>query len=106
MDLRIEFIFKKYLDGDTSFQESGLSAFFPKRYNSEDMRETWHRGIKYGIGIGLNHGSIEGQKLDLIQNTTNPKHKEFLEKFYKLANEYNCEIAYHSDHGLMILEKN
>lgn len=106
MNLRVEFIFKHEMDGDTSFQERGLASLLrPSRYDSEDMRETWYRGIKHGIEIGLRRGSVEGQKIDINQNTIDPKHKEFLEKFYKLAEEYKCEISYHPEFGMMVLDR-
>ena len=86
MDLRIERIFKEEMQGDTSFQEkeSGLSLLFgTNKYSKQEMRETWNRGIKHGIEIGLRKASLEGQKIELNKNTTNEKHKEFLEKLKK-----------------------
>ena len=32
--------------------------------------------------------------------------KEFLEKFYKLADEYNCQVQYHPKHGMTVITKN
>ena len=54
MDLRIEHIFREAMKGDTSFQEkeSGLSLLFgTRKYSKQEMRQTWDRGIKYGIEI-------------------------------------------------------
>jgi hypothetical protein len=105
MDLRIERIFKEEMQGDTSFQEkeSGLSLLFgTNKYSKQEMRETWNRGIKHGIEIGLRKASLEGQKIELNKNTTNEKHKEFLEKFYKLSEEYQCAIQYHPEMGMII----
>ena len=30
--------------------------------------------------------------------------KEFIEKFYKLAEEYNCAIEYHPLHGMCVVQ--
>jgi hypothetical protein len=35
----------------------------------------------------LKRASLEGQKIELNQNTLDKKHKEFLLKFYELTNE-------------------
>ena len=71
MDLRVEYIFKQEMSGDTSFQDKGgfLGTLFPTKYDSTDMRETWHRGIKYGIEIGLRRSTLEAQKIDINTNT-------------------------------------
>lgn len=106
MDLRIENIFFSEMEGDTSFKEkeSGLNFFRSNKYSSIEMRETWDRGIKHGIEIGLRKASIEGQKIELNKNTIDPNHKEFLEKFYKLADEYKCAIQYHPEVGMVIID--
>jgi hypothetical protein len=108
MDLRIENIFIEEMNGDTSFQEkdSGLSLFFGKnKYSKQEMRETWNMGIKHGIEIGLRKSSLEGQRIELNSNTTDEKQKEFLEKFYKLANEYKCAIQYHPKIGMVVVNR-
>jgi hypothetical protein len=107
MDLRVEYIFKQEMDGDTSFQDKGefLGTLFPTKYNNKDMRETWHRGIKHGIEIGLRRATLESQKIDINTNTIKPEHREFLEKFYKLAHEYKCEISYHPEFGMIVLDR-
>jgi len=108
MDLRIETIFEEQMKGDTSFQEkeSGLSLFFGgTSYNKHEMRETWDSGIKHGIEIGLNVASLEGQKIELNYNTPDGKNKEFLEKFYRLAEEYKCTIQYHPQKGMVVLDR-
>jgi len=109
MDLRIENIFWEEMKGDTSFQEkpTGLELLF-NRHNFKhqiELRKTWYRGIKYGIEIGLRKASLEGQKLELNCNTKNTKHKEFVEKFYKLAEEYKCAIQYHPEIGMVIISR-
>ena len=108
MDLRIETIFEEQMKGDTSFQEkeSGLSLLFGgTSYNKLEMRDTWNSGIKHGIEIGLNVASLEGQKIELNHNTPDGKNKEFLEKFYKLAEEYKCAIQYHPKIGMVVLDR-
>ncbi len=108
MDIRIENIFAEAMQGDTSFQEreTGLSLLFgATKYSKQEMRETWHDGIKYGIEIGLNRAGLEGQRIELNHNTTNEKHKEFLEKFYQLAAEYKCAIQHHPQIGMVVLDR-
>ena len=108
MDLRVEHIFKEEMKGDTSFQEkdSTLNLLFGNnKYSKQEMRETWDRGIKHGIEIGLRKASLEGQKIELNNNITNQNHKEFLKKFYQLANEYKCAIQYHPKYGMIIINR-
>lgn len=108
MDLRIEHIFREEMEGDTSFQEkeSGLRFLFgTRKYYKHEMREVWHRGIKHGIEIGLRKASLEGQRIELNNNTTNEKHKEFLEKFYQLASEYKCAVQYHPEIGMVVVAR-
>jgi len=108
MDLRIEHIFREEMNGDTSFQEkeSGLSLLFgTHKYSKQEMRATWDRGIKCGIEIGLRKASLEGQRIELNHNTKNEKHKEFLEKFYKLADEYKCAVQYHPEVGMVVVAR-
>ena len=108
MNLRIEHIFKEEMKDDTSFQEkdSTLNLLFGNnKYSKQEMRETWDRGIKHGIEIGLRKASLEGQKIELNNNITNQNHKEFLEKFYQLANEYKCAIQYHPKYGMIIINR-
>jgi hypothetical protein len=108
MDIRIENIFAEEMKGDTSFQEreSGLSLLFGgTKYDKHEMRETWDSGIKLGIEIGLNRASLEGQRIELNHNALEGKNKEFLEKFYKLAEEYKCAIQYHPQIGMVVLDR-
>ena len=108
MDNRIEYIFNKEMRGDKSFQErpSGLATLFGygTTYKQTEVRDIWHRGIKVGIEIGLNYASPQGQIIQLNENT-DPKHREFLEKFYKLAEEYKCAIEYHPEKGMIVLDR-
>ena len=107
MDLRIEHIFREEMKGDASFQEkeSGLSLLFGTQYSKIEMRETWDSGIKLGIEIGLRKASLEGQRIELNRNTTEGNHKEFLEKFYKLADEYKCAIHYNPELGMVVVAR-
>ena len=108
MDLRIEHIFKESMQGDTSFQEkdNGLSLLFGiNKYSKQEMRESWNKGIKHGIEIGLRKASLEGQRVELNNNTTNEKHKEVLEKFYQLADEYKCAVQYHPEVGMVVVAR-
>lgn len=108
MDLRIEQIIAEEMKGDISFQEreTGLSLLFgTKKYSKREMREAWNRGVKQGIEIGLNRASLEGQRIELNRNTKEGKNKEFLEKFYKLAEEYKCAIQYHPQIGMVVLDQ-
>jgi hypothetical protein len=105
MDQRIEHIFNKEMKGDTSFQSTGLEILFGRdKYTKREMKENWDCGIKHGIEIGLNVASIEGQRIELNYNTKEGKNKEFLEKFYKLCDEYDCSIQYHHRDGMMTLD--
>ena len=108
MDNRIEYIFNKEMKGDKSFQEktTGLALLFGGgiTYKQHEVRDIWHRGIKVGIEIGLNYASPQGQIIQLNENT-DPKHREFLEKFYKLAEEYKCAIEYHPEKGMIVLDR-
>jgi hypothetical protein len=109
MDLRIENIFFEEMKYDKSFQEKefGLLSllFGTTKYSQKEVRDIWHQGIKYGIEIGLIKASLEGQRIELNHNTSDEKHKEFLDKFHKLADEYNCYIQYHPKHGMTVITK-
>ena len=108
MDLRIEQIFREEMQGDTSFKEKETTLerlLGTDKYSKQEMRETWDRGIKRGIEIGLWKASLEGQRIELYHNTTNENHKEFLEKFYQLAAEYKCAVQYHPQDGMVIVTR-
>lgn len=108
MDLRIEHIFWEEMKDDKSFQEKEhlLSSLFGRgKYTKEDMKQTWQRGIKHGIEIGLRKASLDGQRIELNNNTTDERHKEFLEKFYQLAAEYKCAVQYHPKVGMVVVAR-
>ena len=109
MKNRVENIFFEEMFEDTSFNDNRPSSIkeflFGVNYSNKDMKETWNMGIKHGIEIGLRRASLEGQRIELNQNTTGGKNKEFLEKFYKLAEKYKCAIQYHPTIGMVVLDK-
>ena len=101
----IDRIFEENFKEDNSFTSENLifsTIFGEKKYRLSKVREIYQRAIKTGIGVGLRNASVEGQRIDLIKNTANVKHKEFLDKFHKLAEEYNCAIQYHPIYGMTI----
>lgn len=107
MDLRVEHIFETHMKGDKSFLEKDhpFSIIFGRHnYTKQEMRETWHRGIRHGIELGLIEASLDGQLMPLRNNTTNERHKEFIQKFTELANEYECAIQYHPRIGMVIID--
>lgn len=106
MEERIRSLHREATINDKSFQDGGLSIFFGRKYSQKEMRETWLLGIKHGIGIGLFNASLEGQKIELNNNIKNEKQKEFVEKFYKLAEEYGMAIQYHPLCGMVIIDRN
>lgn len=107
MDLRVKHIFDQEMKGDKSFTETekGFFSFGPPSYRQSEVRRIWHAGIKHGIEIGLRRASPQGQAVELNANTPEGKGKEFLEKFYKLAQEYQCEITYHPVLGMIVRER-
>ena len=106
MRARVEYIFHREFKNDTSFTKKPtlLQAMFPRKYSDTEMRETFHRGARIGIEIGLNESSPQGQRIQLDRNT-DPRHKGFLEKMYALCDEYNCSIEYHPEVGMIVLDK-
>jgi len=87
---------------DKSFTEKGL--FGPPKYKQVDVREIWFQGIALGMKEGINMSSLEGQRIDLYNNCKTSEQKEFLEKFYKLSEEYNCAIAFHPQNGMCVID--
>jgi hypothetical protein len=108
MDLRIEHIYFEEIKNDKSFKEKDdmLSLLFGRtKYSKEDIKQAWKDGIKHGIEIGLRKASLEGQRIELNHNTLEGKHKEFLEKFYQLADEYKCAVQYHPEVGMVVVAR-
>ncbi len=108
MNMIVERIFREEMKGDTSFQEKpSFLQLFLGNYNHKhqvELRKTWDSGIKVGIGIGLRRASLEGQRIELMDNTINERQREFLEKFYKLAEEYKCAIQYSHVDGMVVID--
>lgn len=107
MDLRVENIFREELQGDNSFNEKVdlLSLIFGgNKYSQADMKTAWHNGIKHGIEIGLRKASLEGQRIELNQNTNDERQNEFLSRFYQLADDYKCTIQYHPEIGMSVID--
>lgn len=108
MDLRVKQIMDEFKVNDNSFMEKDTllqMMFGGTKFTKQEMRDAWHGGVSYGIELGLRKASLEGQRIELTQNTTNPRHKEFIEKFYKLAQDYECAIQYHPEHGMVIVSR-
>jgi hypothetical protein len=92
---------------DNSFKEkeTGLSLLFGgHKYTQSEVREIWFNGIRVGIEHGLNNASLQGQKIEITRNMSNPRHKEFYDKFLELASKYNCQIQYHPLHGMVVVD--
>jgi len=92
---------------DTSYQdkENFLTLMFGGiKFTQSEVRDAWLNGKRCGFEIGLHYNSNQGQMLQLSNNITNPKDKEFYDKFITLCNEYNIRISYHPEKG-MIFEK-
>jgi len=108
MDLRIEKIFQEISPfiGPLFRKKTWFSRFnLTLRYSKSELQENWDNGVKCGIDIGLQRASVEGQRIELNNNTKDARHKEFLQKFYKLADEYKCAIHYHPARGLQITDQ-
>jgi len=104
-DIRVFQAILEAKKNDKSFTEKGFLGMLPK-YKQHEVREIWFEGIALGIEKGLEIGSYQGQKVELYNNTITPKQKEFLDKFYKLAEEYNCAILYHPHEGMCVMDLN
>ncbi len=90
---------------DKSFQEKGLFGMVPK-YKQHEVREIYFNAIAFGINRGLEIGSIGGQKVELYGNAKTNRQKEYLDKLYKLSEEYNCAIVYHPYDGMVVMQLN
>lgn len=74
------------------------------RYTQAECRKFWFDAMAIGMEMGLHKGSLHGQRIDLYNNCKNERQKEFLDKFYKLAQEYNCAIVYHPVDGMCVMD--
>jgi hypothetical protein len=102
---RVEQIYFQNFRNDKSFTEKpGWGNTIDYKHQRE-LRNTWELGIKTGIETGLCCASLEGQKIELTYNTTNPKHIQFLDKHYALCCEYGVAIQYHPVVGMCIINR-
>ena len=53
---------------------------------------------------GIEMAGLPGQKIDLYNNCKKPRQKDFLDKFYKLCEEYNCAVAYSPQDGMCVVD--
>ena len=90
---------------DKSFTERGFLGI-PITYSQLECREFWFQAMQIGMQEGLRMGSLEQQKIDTMNSCKNDRHKEFYTKFLKLAEEYNCAIAYHPIEGMCVIDVN
>ena len=101
-DGRIFSEIQKAKQTDKSFTEKGLFGIRPK-FSQSDVRDIYFNAMALGMKRGIEIGSINGQRIDLFDSTTTDKQKEFLEKLYKLQEEYDCGIQYHPIEGMRII---
>jgi Tat protein secretion system quality control protein TatD with DNase activity len=101
-------IYKEQMDNHSFLEkENFLTLFFGGiKYSQEECRKAWFQAMAIGMEKGLEMASLEGQKIDLYHNCNDPRQKEFLDKFYELAKEYNCAIVYHPNEGLIVMDLN
>ena len=105
-DVRVFNAINEMKKNDTSFTDGGFMGMFPPKYAQHEVRKIWFHAISLGMQEGLRMGTIQGQRIDLFNNCKEPRQKEFLEKFYKLAEEYNCAIVYHPHDGMVVTDLN
>jgi hypothetical protein len=104
-NLRVDQIYFQNFFDDKSFTEKPGWLNSVDHEHQRELRDTWEQGIKTGIQVGLESASLEGQRIELTNNTTNPRHVEFLQKHYALCTEYNVAIQYHPKLGLVIINQ-
>lgn len=108
-DPRIFFAIQEIKKIDNSFKEKENIFTLLKggiTYSQAECREFWFQAMSLGMQEGLRMGSVQGQRIDLYNSCKEPRQKEFLEKFYKLAEEYNCAIVFHPHEGMVVLDLN
>lgn len=101
----IDRIFNEELDGDMSFLDDGVIGLHvyvgTQLYSAKETRQAYHDGIRRGIEIGLRKAWMEQRRLPL-PNMTLRKSQEFLEKFYRLTQEYNCSMQFELGLGITV----
>ena len=103
-DVRVFHAMQEARRTDTSFTDRGFLNMFPPKYKQHEVRDIWFKAMALGMEEGLRMGTLQGQKIDLFNNCKEHRHKEFLEKFYKLASDYNCAISYHPNEGICVID--
>jgi hypothetical protein len=73
-DHRVYNVIQEVKKNDTSFTEKGFLGFTPK-YTQEECREFWFQAMALGMLEGIRIGSIQGQRIDLFNNCTEPIQK-------------------------------
>lgn len=102
-DPRIFYAIQEMKKNDQSFTEKPFLGITPK-YSQGEVRDIWFQGIALGMSHGLDMATLQGQRIDLTENCKEPRHREFLEKFYRLAEEYNCAISFHPHKGMCVVD--
>jgi hypothetical protein len=102
-DPRIYHTMMERRERDKSFMEKGFLGFTPT-YSQSEVREIYFSAIQSGMREGLMMGSLEGQRIDTSTGCKNERHKEFYQKFLKLAEEYNCAIVFDMFEGMCVMD--
>lgn len=104
MRTRAEMLFNELGLGERE-PASVLEIMFTSMKKKRQKDEERKLNIIHGIEIGLLHSSLEGQRLEAYHNVKNPRHKEFLDKFYALAGEYECAMQFHPRDGMCVIDR-
>lgn len=88
---------------DKSFTEKWFIGFEPT-YKQREVREIFFDAIAHGMKIGLKIASVEQQLADTSETCTNPRYREFYDKFLELAHQYNCAIVFHPQQGMGVMD--
>lgn len=102
-DPRVYYAIQDARKNDNSFKEKGFLGI-PIKYSQSECREFWFQAMSLGMQEGLMMGSVQGQRIDLFNNCKEPRQKEYLEKLYKLSEEYNCAVVFHPIHGMIVMD--
>ena len=105
-DIRVFRAIEDAKRNDNSFTDKSIIPLLSRKYSTSEVRDIWFQAMAIGMEQGLHMASLEGQRIDITNNCENEKHKEFLEKFYELAREYNCAIVYNMNKGMCVMDLN
>lgn len=103
LDARVFTAWMERRNTDKSFTEKGFFGIAPT-YKQVEVREIYFDALRQGMIEGLHMGSLEGQRIDTSTGCKNERHKEFYQKFLRLAEEYNCAIMYHPHDGMCVVD--